>query len=106
MKMRCDLKTLLRAALGVFAITALTTCIAPTLADTVLFSDSFSYPTPGTTPAPPDPGYVSDLNSQIDYAGRQSGSLVASGGPIAYTQSNHGGGMVLGYSALKTASPK
>jgi hypothetical protein len=101
MRQRYESKILLRVALGVLAITTLATCIAPAVADTVLFMDTFTYPTPGPTAAPPDPGYVSDINTQIGYAGRQSGSMVDLNGPITYTQADHGGGMVLGYSGAQ-----
>jgi hypothetical protein len=93
-----------RAAPAIFAFAALAACIAPAPADTILFQDNFSYPYPGGGGQPWNGtfGYSTDLNFFNDYAGRQSGTLVA-GGPITYTQAHST--LYLGYSgAINGAS--
>jgi hypothetical protein len=98
-------KRLCRVLPAIFALAALAAFVAPASAETILFQDNFSYPTPGTTPGTyPSSGYTTDINAQIDYAGRQSGTLVAASGPITYTQANQGGATVIGYSGAQNGS--
>jgi hypothetical protein len=55
------------------------------IGDLILFQDTFGYPYPDAALCDGTSSYFSDVNSNIDYAGRQSGSLVDPDGPIGYT---------------------
>jgi hypothetical protein len=101
MKTHRVFNVLFRAAFGAVAFAALSAFVAPASADTVLFQDNFSYPYPGASPYDGTSGYTTDLNFNNNYAGRQSGTLVA-GGPITYTQAHST--LYLGYSGAQNGA--